>query len=376
MKKTIFLVMLFAPFVLFGEETYTTESAHYNIVSHVSRSNSEMRAEQLESFYDIFNEVFRFNDLENKLNVEILPNLSTFKSYTLSLKYPHDSYVYMHSKGEPEESRLLIYEGTEDDMIFALAYQASIQFIMNHAFPPPLWVREGFSVYFSKSSGPELEKRFATLKNKENRKSLKELVAIDSVNKEEFADFRTESWAFVTFLMATQNREYTRFLWDTINSLKNPSIESARVNADIQNGYNAYLEDFLTPQELMELGIRYYTEKEEDSDLKALEAFTQLAASSPESWQPFYFLGLLAYDKSDYVNADIWYDKAAEKGATEALIAYVTGLTAWKDKRIDEAKGLLAKASRLDGEKYGEKTGPILDYLQRTSPEVIPLTIP
>jgi len=374
MKKALFLLVMFTSIQLFGQDTYTAESDHYTIVSHVSKSNAELMGSQLESFYEIFNDVFRFSDLENKLNVEILPNVNTFKSFTRSLTgSAYDSYVYIHHQ-KPEERELLIFEGSEEDMIFALAYQASIQFIMNHIIAPPLWVREGFSVYFSKSSGPELERKFASLKNKETRIDIETLVAMDSSEAASvFADFRTEAWAFVTFLMTTDNKEYTRYLYDTLASLKSPAINTEIITDDLQIGFDEYLDTFLNAQEMMDLGIGYYNEKE--SSL-SVHTFTRLIGISPDSWQPYYFLGLLSYDEGEYEEADQWYAKASEKGAPEALIAYVTGLTAWKDERIDEAKGLLSKAARLDEEKYGEKTSPILDYLQRTAPDVAPVTIP
>jgi tetratricopeptide (TPR) repeat protein len=375
MKKAIFLIIMLTSIQLFSQETtYKAETKHYNILSHVSKSNAEMMGAQLESFYDIFNDVFRFSDLEEPLYVEILPNLNTFKSFTRSLTgSAYDSYVYIHHQ-KRSERELLIFEGSEEDLIFALAYQASIQFIMNQINNPPLWVREGFSVYFSKSSGPELERKFATLKNKENRITLENLVKMDnSETTPVFSDFRTEAWAFVTFLMTTDNKEYTRFLYDTITSLKTPSIEKEEITADIQIGFDAYLAGFLNAQELMDLGIKFYNEKDID---QALQTFDKLIGISPDSWQPLYFLGLLSYDDGNYTEADEWYTKASEKDAPEALIAYVTGLTAWKDERIDEAKGLLSKAARLDEEKYGEKTAPILDYLQRTSPDTAPVSIP
>ncbi|MCP4161502.1 MAG: hypothetical protein GY760_15630 [Deltaproteobacteria bacterium] len=188
-----------------------------------------------------------------------------------------------------------------------------------------------------------------------------------------FSDYRTEAWAFVTFLMSTDNKEYGRFLWDTITSMKNPDIDIEDINSDLQIGYNEFLEDFLNAQELMELGIEHYNAKD---TVLALQTFTKLISISPESWQPLYFLGLMAYDEGDYENADIWYSKASDKKAPESLVAYVTGLTAWKDERIEEALGLLSKAARLDAEKYDEKTAPILEYLQKINPGEAPVSIP
>ena len=376
MKKTVFLLLMFCSIALYGQDsgTYSVETDHYNVVSHISESHAELMGAQLESFYSVFNDVFRFSDLEDKLNIQILPNLSTFKSFTRSLTgSSYDSYVYIHHQ-KTSERELLMYAGSQEDTIFALAYQASIQFIMNHIPSPPLWMREGFSVYFSKSSGPELDRKFAILKSKANRISIEKLVAMDSSEAASvFSDFRTEAWAFVTFLMTTDNKEYTRFLYDWITSLKNPDIGTEGVTEDLQMGFDQYLNGFLNAQEMMDLGIRYYNEKE--SDL-AIQTFSKLITISPDSWQPLYFLGLLSYDEGNYTEADQWYSKANDKSAPEALIAYVTGLTAWKDERIDEAKGLLSKAARLDEEKYGEKTAPILDYLQRTSPDTAPVTIP
>lgn len=374
MKKILVLVIMFISILLYGEDTFSAETEHYNVTSHISQSNAQLAGSQLESFYSIFDDVFRFGDLQEKLNIQILPNVSTFKTFTRSLTgTAYDSYVYIHHQ-KPSERELLIYEGSSEDMIFALAYQASIQFIMNHIENPPLWVREGFSVYFSKSSGPELERKFASLKSKENRISVEKLISMTSAEATAvFTDFRTEAWAFVTFLMTTDNKEYTRFLFDTIASLKSDVRKNEDITDDLQIGFDEYINSFLNAQELMNLGIQYYNSG--DGEMSS-GTFVKLTGISPESWQPLYFLGLIAYDEGEYKTADLWYKKASDKNAPEALIAYVTGLTAWKDERIDEAKGLLSKAARLDDEKYGEKTKPILEYLQGLLPDTAPITIP
>ncbi|MBB6480234.1 tetratricopeptide repeat protein [Spirochaeta isovalerica] len=375
MKKILIPLLLMAAVLAYGQDrTYTVETEHYNVESHISSSHAELMGAQLESFYSIFNDVFRFGNLENKLNIKILPNLSTYQSFTRTLTgTAYDSYVYIHHQ-KASERELLIYEGAEEDLIFALAYQASIQFLMNHEENPPLWIREGFSVYFSKSSGPELERKFAALKDSDERIDASQLVKMTNLEaSENFTAFRTEAWAFVSFLMSTDNKEYTRFLYDTISALKNPDLKEVAVSDDIQEGFDDYLEGFLNAQELLNLGISYYNKDETDL---ADQTFRKLITISPESWQPLYFLGLLSYDAADYTEADQWYTKASEKKAPEALIAYVMGLSAWKDERIDEAKGLLSKAARLDAAKYDEKTKDILDYLQGNYPDTDPVTIP
>jgi len=374
MKKALVLILLMTSALVYGQETFTVETEHYTVESHISSGNAEQMGAQLESFYSIFNDVFRFSDLDDSLNIEILPNLSTYQSFTRTLTgKAYDSYVYIHH-GRASERELLIYDGAEEDLIFALAYQASIQFLMNHVENPPLWIREGFSVYFSKSSGPELERKFAALKNSEERISASRLVQMDSTEvARNFSAFRTEAWAFVTFLMNTDNKEYTRFLYDTISSLKNPEQPPVEVTNDIQEGFNEYLENFLTAQELLNLGISHYNG---EKTTLAEQTFSKLTLISPDSWQPLYFLGLLAYDEADYSAADLWYEKASDKGAPEALISYVMGLSAWKDERIEEAKGLLSKAARLDKENYEEKTKNILEYLQGNYPDREPVTIP
>lgn len=376
MKKAIFLALFFASLLLYGEDTFTFETEHYKVESHVSRSNAEQMGAQLESFYAVFNDVFRFSNLDDKLNVQILPNLNTFKSFSYSLTGTYyESYLYIHHS-KASERELLIYDGSEDDMIYALAYQASIQFLMNHIENPPLWIREGFSVYFSKSSGPELERKFASLKNKENRIKIEDLLVMDSSEAASlFTEFRTEAWAFVTFLMTTDNKEYARFLFDTISSLKNPLLSQDNASEDLQTGFDLYISSFLNSQELMNMGIQYYNEN--DKEL-ATQTFTRLIGINPEIWQPLYYLGLISYYREEYEEADLWYGQAAEKEAPEALITYVTGLSAWKSGRIDEAKGLLFKAGRLAPEAYGEGTdaGDLLEYLKETEPDTAPVTIP
>lgn len=374
MKRILIPVLLLGAVLLYGQETFTVQTEHYNVESHISSSDAELIGNQLESFYSIFNDVFRFSNLEQKLNVQILPNLATFKSFTKTLTgKAYDSYVYIHHT-KASERELLIYEGAEKDLIFALAYQASIQFIMGHVAEPPLWIREGFSVYFSKSSGPELERKFAALKDSDDRIKAAELVLMDSSEAaENFTAFRTEAWAFVSFLMSTENKEYTRFLYDTISAMKTQSMSQTTVSDDLQSGFDAYLNSFLNAQEMMDLAVSYYNDKKPNL---AEQTFTKLTTISPDSWQPYYFLGLISYDNAEYTPADSWYSKSLEKNAPEALIDYVMGLSAWKDERIDEAKGLLAKAARLDEEKYGEKTQPILKYLQGNYPDTAPVTIP
>jgi hypothetical protein len=67
--------------------------------------------------------------------------------------------------------------------------------------------------------------------------------------------------------------------------------------------------------------------------------------SHPDSHQPYTLMGAICYDRSEYADGDIWFQKAMERGAndTDDEIEKIVRMTKDKDKRIEVVMYLLKK---------------------------------
>lgn len=131
------------------------------------------RIAQLHSFY---NQFFNFNVLtQEKLTVRYFSTKHTFDVYlnrVVGRTYPN--FVFL-DYDDPQENELLIYprkEGFDTE----LARFSFLQFLENHVPTAPLWIREGYSLYFANST-PNLEQTAIIFRENTNwLAALKEII--------------------------------------------------------------------------------------------------------------------------------------------------------------------------------------------------------
>ncbi|AHC14236.1 tetratricopeptide repeat protein [Salinispira pacifica] len=393
MKKSIFilLILLTAAGSVWAQESFVSESDHYRVRSHISQNHADQAAERLEAYLDLFNDYFHFelDSLDFKMKVQIFNGQSAYDRYlNRVIDETRNEFVYLHYS---DVSRSELVGALEDgeDLDESFTHQAFIQFLRAFIDNPPLWLREGFAVYFEKA---RFNENFVAVNNRENLAWLEtlkeilfgsrsnealtpeEILAIDVEGaKDRIEAFYPEAWGMINYLVNTDNRSHNRILWDAISAMDpraDLKTNSQRVynsafqwvnQEELQNSFLEYFQNKKTYRELIEEGIAEY----ESGNLDSSEENFLIAINRRDiSHIPYYYLGLINYDRGNYTLAELNYRKALEKGSTAALTYYAMGVNAFADNRLEEAQEFLETTVQLDPSNYTQKVTRILERIE------------
>lgn len=396
MKKTVAIVamLVLGGALAFSQGTsFASASAgHYTVWSDSGATDAQSLAATLEGLFGVYNEYFRFDDalLKAPLTVRKFATKAAFDAYlTKVISETKDDFVYLHYP-TPERSELVVYaKESADEFDASLAHQAFVQFLKAFVPEPPLWIREGFAVYFertklSETAGTvvyaENQAWLETVKLLNAQGKLYPLTDIMTLNADQARDgldvFYPQSWALVSFFINSNDRRYNRFIWDAIAQLK-PDATLDENQASVrdfflkwhgvgatQDAFISYLNEQKTFAELVTDGVRAYGDKDIEA---AGKLFAQALAKNPSSYIPHYYLGLIAYAKSDYAAAENYYLRAMELGSDAPITNYALGINAFASRRFDEARVYLQKASDGDPTRYQAKVAEILARMETGS---------
>ncbi len=120
-------------------------------------------------------------------------------------------------------------------------------------------------------------------------------------------------------------------------------------------------ETMVTGADLLKEGTDNFTAGKLEEAEKALSAAMALR---PDSYTPYYYLGLISYQRKNYARASELYTRSMELGIEPALIQYALGVNAFADKKYAEAAAYLKKAKELDPKAYGEKADSLLKRIE------------
>lgn len=365
----------------------TQEGAHYLVSSDLGAARGAALLAKLEALYGIYNRVFRFDEgrLPGKLVVREFAAKADFDAYLLKIAgETRADFVYVHYTS-PQRRELLVYDKPEPDYDRSLAHQAFIQFIKAYIQEPPLWLRDGFAVFFEdlrfEGSPPEPQGGenlawLPTVKSLAAKGSLLPLDKLLSLSPEDAkADievFYPEAWAFVSFLINDRDSDYSRLLWETVATLDpqaglddNQRAFAKRL-ADwygleaTQKAFEDYVAGRKTYSELLSSGADLYGKKDYE---KASAAFQEAEGLDPTGYVAPYYLGLIAYDQGDWAGADSLYRLALERGCDQATASYAIGLNEIARGLSKEGAADLAKAAAASPERYKAKVDDILSRL-------------
>ncbi|AFG38069.1 tetratricopeptide repeat protein [Spirochaeta africana] len=392
MKRTVLVcvALLLAAGTATADTTFTANTAYYQVTSHVSEEHATAVAEELTALFDFFNSYFHFEptELEQALQVRVFADRDAYHDYiSRFIDRPGEDFVYLHYS-DPSRSQLV---GVADDTSqnrTALSHQGFIQFLRSFIPHPPLWMREGFAVYFE---SVRYDPEFATISYRENLAWLETLKAeaeaglfreLDPEDilhmdtrqaQEQLEQFYPRAWGLVSFLLHSPVREYNRLMWDAISSLdRHASLEENNqrvversfrwVNSDtLKEDLQFYIETRQTFRGLVQEGIEYYADGQHE---RAEQRFIQALNLQDSNYIPFYYLGLINYTRGNYTLADFYYGTALDLGAEQALTLYALGVNAYADQRFEEAVELLNSTLELDPEQYQDKVDLLMARIQ------------
>ncbi|HOX12787.1 MAG TPA: hypothetical protein P5117_02595 [Spirochaetia bacterium] len=367
-----------------GSNFAQARSDHYTVWAEAGQARADELAKVLEGLFTLFEEDMRFDSsrLNSRLTVRVFRDKAGFDAHlTRVVGETRSDFVYLHYP-TLERSELLVFEKEEPDFSASLAHQAYVQFLKAFIPNPPLWIREGFAVYYERSAWDaaagtvvfqENAAWLETLKALQNSGKLLGIEALLGISPERAESardvFYPQSWAFVSFLLDGREPRYTRFLWDSLAILApGASLEENQgaVSALFRRWHDgkAAQEDFLawlgsrkTFAELVETGVRLYGEKNLD---ESEASFAEALAKNEGNYIPYYYLGLISYGRNDFDMADYYYKTALQLGCDPATTNFALGLNAYAVNRLEDAKAYLAKAKEAAPDRYAARVDEIL----------------
>jgi tetratricopeptide (TPR) repeat protein len=367
----------------------SSSSEHYQVLTDQGEARATEIARTMEAAFLLFNDLFHFDAsaLAAKLRVRAFANRKDFDQYLTGLiGQTRGDFVFI-SYSDPNRSELVAFNRPPAELNASLLHYGLIQFL--NAFVPtaPLWLGEGAAAYLEASSFDAGSGRFVwqpnlawldtlktALRTGAPATSISELLLFDKERAaREISTFYPAAWGLVHFLAESPVKRYNRLLWDSIGSLQGGltlSENSLRIKehvfswadaAKLQADFQTYVFALRTFNDLSREATELFGAGKLD---EAEEAFNDALELRPESYLPYYYLGLIYYQRKNYPKAADYYGRAMELGIEAALINYALGVNAFAEKKYDQASGFLRKAKELDPKAYGEKADALLKRIE------------
>jgi tetratricopeptide (TPR) repeat protein len=376
---------------LFAQEApqASSVSEHYQVFSDQGDARAMEIARTMEAALALFNDLFRF-DLSRmavKLRVRMFADRKDFDQYLTGLiGQTRGDFVFV-SYSDPNRSELVGFNRPPAELNASLLHYGLIQFLNSFVPSAPLWLGEGSAAYLEASTYDPAAGRFlwqpnlawldtlkAALKSGTAGTSIEELLTFDKARAaREIATFYPLAWGLVHFLAESPVKRYNRLLWDSISTLQ-PALalaeNSIRVKERIfawsdarklQADFQAYILGLRTFNDLSREGTELFGTGKLD---EAEKAFNEALALRADSYVPYYYLGLIYYQRKSYAKAAEYYTRAMELGIEAALINYALGVNAFAEKKYDLASSYLRKAREVDPKAYGEKADSLLKRIE------------
>jgi hypothetical protein len=361
------------------------QTARYTVISELGQADADAVAATLEAYFDLYTGYFHFDpeSLKSRLHVRSFATKEAFDVYLSQIiGSTKDDFVYLHY-ATLEKSELLVYAKDDaEDYALSLAHQAFVQYLKAFAPNAPLWLREGFAVYFEQCRYDPATGKAAFVENLSWLDTIKSyraenaLIPVDAFlslpadeAKSQIDVFYPQSWAFVSFLLQSPNKDMNRFLWDSVSKL-GPDLSPEQAQAKIlelaakwpgmdklKQDFASYLEQKKTFPETVASGIEKYNEKKYD---EAAAIFNAAIALDSSNHVPYYYLGLIAYANKEYALAESNYKQSLALGCESGIANYALGVNAFVMGLSDDAKGYLALAKAASPDVYGPKADEVL----------------
>lgn len=336
------------------------------------------RISQLHAFY---NQFFNFNVFtQERLTVRYFSTKHTFDSYLNRLVgRTYQNFVFL-DYDDPQKNELLIYprlEGFDTE----LARFSFLQFLENHVPTAPLWLREGYSLYFENSIPNREQTAVIFRENRNWLAALKEIIVeerlidferfftMDATEVEQNREiFYPQAWGMVSFLVSYRERGSDRLIYE-LNSILDPQapeqenivstmrVLRGHIDFDLfEVDFRTYILNKESFDGLITAAVDHYNADRLDDAEQVLHDAIALDDSDPV---PHYYLGLINYDRRDHESADRYYIQALTRGGSEGLIYYALGVNALLDRDRSRALNYFAQA-RTSDPTLSEQIGAVL----------------
>lgn len=388
MQKTLLLclVLLGGLSGLFGQNMYEAQTEHYRVLSSVSAEHAQETATAAEALAHLYNEYFRFemDELPTRMTVRIFADREDFDRHlTRIIGETRDEPVYLHFTDHARSELVGFVMDDFDQYRASLTHQSVIQFLRAYVHNPPLWIREGFAVYFEDSYYDEERGHAVYRANTAWLETLQDLVVgttpimpLDEVlsadvetARDQLETFYPQTWGMITFLTGSDDRQHNRMLWDAIGVLEPQATLQQNVAAierrvlhwvdtdELVSDFANYVTDMRSFRQLVEQGIEDYGQGSyEESE----QQFRRALEQRDDNHVPYYYIGLIHYSQGNYETADVYYRNALERGGPEGLMYFALGVNAFASEMFDNAVQFLERASDRDPEAFEQRAQQLI----------------
>jgi hypothetical protein len=361
---------------------FEAESELYYVISDRGKDDALAIIKELELRFQVYNQVFRYEPawLEDIYRVRAFGDRESYDAYVKShLGETRKGAVYIHY-AQRDRRELVIHRGSPDAKK-ALPREAFVQFFRGFVDDPPSWMREGFAIYFSGFRYDEVLGKLEytenmvwldTVKNLgQEAPSLEWVLLADVLGRPD--NFQSVAWSLVSFFMNTKKEEYYRTLGEVFLTLTDEAAaeDNAKyaaqritswINLDkLRQDYGEYLVGRKTFNDLLKNGKDAYNNQDY---LTADICFASALNLRPDNYAPYYYLGLLSYQKQNYEMAENYYRLSRDKGASAALISYALGVNAAAAGKREEAVACLEEAASINPAQYGDRANTLIQRLK------------
>jgi tetratricopeptide (TPR) repeat protein len=392
--KKYFVTLMFTIVMLFSvfpqdrtpPAMISVKSPYYEVLFDGGSADAALLSREMEGRFEAYKRLFHFNpqDLTVPFKVRAYRNKQDYDAYVAArLGGTRPGVVYLHYN-QPERRELVIHRGSPDEATM-LPHQAFIQYFRGFIPYPPSWMREGFAIYFNTltfnpaSPGTALAYKenltwLDTVKGLGNKApALQAVLLADRDGIPDPKNFPGISWSLISFFLNSGKEDYFRILIESFMLLSRSA--SAMGNAEavanhiarwidldtLAQDYKAYMASRKTFAQLLDEGQKAYIAKDTPT---AELAFLNALGLEADHFEPYYYLGLLAFEGKEYELAEHYYRSALQYGADQALVSYALGLNAVEAGRNADAIGFLEKAKVLAPARYTQLVDRIIQQLR------------
>jgi len=360
---------------------------HYQVVSDRGEARALEIARTMEAAFALFSDTFHPEAVvpAGSLRVKVFGAKADYDTYLQTLiGETRPDFVYV-SYRDPARSELVGFERPAAEFNRSLLHYGLIQFLSILQPTTPLWLAEGSAAYLEASTleggrfvwQPNyswLDALKTQLAAGQARLSIAELLGVDKARAaREINTFYPAAWGLVHFLAESPERRHNRLLWDSMSAVQ-PGATLAENSAGVaqrafawidaaalQHDFEAFILGIQTFSDLLKEGTDNFAAGKLEEAERALNAAMALR---PDSYTPYYYLGLISYQRKSYARAAELYSRSLELGIEQALIHYALGVNAFADKKYEDAAAYLKKAKELDPKAYGEKADSLLKRIE------------
>ena len=367
------LLFITAVFILNAMPVFSTDN--YTIIG--TGISADTIKWELEYRFELYNSFFRFDTAEiiRPLNVRLFNDIGSYEHYLmLQIGRVLNGAVYLHYD-KPELRELVVYSGSIDS--FEFDYQSFIQYLRAYIPHPPSWLLNGFALFANMQDLQWME-QVRSLGSSMPR--AREIILDDlllpehSLNVNNPDNFNIASLALIAFLRIN-NSDYRRLIYESLLILspeltasENTSLLQRRIfnfvdMDELESDFRIFILAGLGGfQEILDEGHILFSQNRFE---EAAQLYIRAMELRPYDYIPYYYLGLIAYNREDYPAAERMFLLSRERGIESSLINYALGLNALKAGRSEEGVDYLHLAAALNPADFRTRVEEVLREIWR-----------